>query len=145
MGNNIGSVAEARVPESIADLLPPVDEDIAADKALLAKLIGRDGKLKVDLSLPKQYELEAAAEQLVNCLTGYQQASVGWRSARNSGDNAKAQKIFTEMNYQQLTAAIIQAEHPGVKKIADDIAVFRVADVKRARKARQPQQEEASR
>jgi len=133
MQNKEEEKAVAEKVKKFSDLLPK-SEDESDDEALIAKLIGADGKLKVDLSLPKAYHEEIMAEQLVDALTNYEQTRQAYRGARNSGDNEKSGQLFKSMNYFRLLAAIIEAEHPTVKRIADGIMVGRVKVVEAARK-----------
>ena len=133
MQNKEEEKAVAEKVKKFSDLLLSNEEE-TGDEALLAKLVGADGKLKVDLSLPKDYHGEIMAEQLVEALTAYEQTRQAYRGARNSGDNDKSGQLFKAMNYFRLLAAIIQAEHPSAKKIADDIMVRKVKAVEAARK-----------
>lgn len=106
------------------------DEETAEDKALLAELLDDEGKLKVDMSLPEQYELEVIAQQLLGHLTSYTQNGKAYVAARNSGDHAKRQQIWTQMQYNQLTAAIIQRAYPKAKALADELAVLQARQAK---------------
>ena len=123
---------EETKPKKIADLLPK-DEDELDDAELLAKLTDKDGKLKVDTSLPVDFELEIMAQQVLENTTAYATTRQQWRSARNSGDNSKAQQLFKQMNYHQLTVAVLLAEFPKAKKIADEIGRARVKQAQQNR------------
>lgn len=123
----------SRKPQRLLDLLPQ-DEMAADEQELLAKLTGADGKLKVDLSMPGDYEVEVQAAQLAEHLTAYAQNRQAWRSARSSGDQARAQQLFAASNYNQLCAAIIQSEFPKARAAADEIMAVRAIAAKEQRK-----------
>lgn len=124
---------EHRKPTTLKELLPQ-DEMAADEQALLAKLTGADGKLKVDLSMPDDYEVEVQAAQLAEHLTAYSQNRQAWRSARSSGDQGKAQQLFAASNYNQLCAAIIQSEFPAARKVAEEIMAVRAKATKEQRR-----------
>lgn len=129
-----GSPGDDKKPTTVAELLPQEDE-VVDDAELFAKLVGADGKLKVDTSLPAEYELEVQAAMSLEHLSAYQQTRQQWRSARNQADHQRAQKLFQEMNFHQLTAAIIQAEYPAVKNLTSELARTKVAQMKQQREA----------
>jgi hypothetical protein len=105
----------------LADFLPK--EDDAADEAeLIAKLIGPDSKLIVDTSLPKDFEIEIMAQLLVDHLVSFKQTKAAWRAARNGADHQRATQLWQQLQYNQLTAALIQAEYPEAKAIAQQLA-----------------------
>ena len=110
---------------------------------LIGKLIGEDGKIKVDTTLPKELEIEVMANMLVDHLISFRQTKEAWRSARNSSDHARSQQLFQQMQYNQLTAAIIQAEYPEAKAIAEEIAISRAYQAKRERNILKTQMENA--
>ena len=123
-----------KAPQSVDDLLPQ-DEDDQDDSEILAALTSDDGKLKVDLDLPFEYQEEVMASQLLEQLTSYQQARQTWRAARNQSDRKRQQDAFGAMKNFQLTAALIQHDFPQAKRIADEIATFRAKSLKDAREA----------
>jgi hypothetical protein len=119
---------EEKKAKTIMELLPQ-EEEAEDAKALLAKLVDADGKLKADTSLPAEYQIEVMAELLLDHLTSYHQTRQAWRAAKNSGDHSKSQQLFQQMNYNQLTIAIIQAEFPVAKALSDSIAKARMKEL----------------
>lgn len=115
--------------KTIADLLPKSPEE-ADNTALLAKLTGEDGKLRVDLSMPDGYHDDIMATQMIENLTAYEQNRQAWRAARNQGNNGRSTQLFEQMNYHQLVVAIIQAEYPNAKIIADAMMEVRARGAK---------------
>ena len=113
-------------PKSISELLDAEkgEDEVGLDPAILER---------VDLVLPPEFMLEAMAEELLEHTATYHKAKAANKSARNSGDHAKAEQMFRLMAYSRLAAAIIQAENPGVKAIADQIAEFRAKRIKDTR------------
>ncbi len=124
---------EPKKPTRLTDLLPQ-DEDTLDEQTLVAKLTGEDGKLKVNLSMPDDYRDEVMGAQLAEHLAAYAQNKQAWRSARSSGDQAKAKQLFAAMNYSQLCAAIIQSEYPAARKVADEIMAVRAKGAQESRK-----------
>jgi len=118
--------------KTLVDFLPK-GEDQEDDEALLATLIGEDGKLKVDDSLPPEYELELMAGQMLEHIAAYKQARQNMRSARNAGNHSQAESFLKQMNFNRTTAAIIQSEFPKAKAIADEIARIRVKQMQTQR------------
>jgi hypothetical protein len=114
--------------KTIAELMP-TEEEAEDSKGLVAKLIDSSGKLICDTTMPPEYQLEIMAELLLDHLTSYQQTRQAWRAAKNSGDHQKGTQLFQQMNYNQLTAAIIQAEYPAAKAITDNIAKARIKEL----------------
>ena len=113
------------------------DETTLEDEQLLAELMDAEGKLKVDMSLPAAYELEVMAQQLLAHLASYHQSEAAWKAARNTGDNAKAKQLFDQLQYNRLTAAIIQRAYPEAKAMADQIAEVNAGELQKSRKAKQ--------
>lgn len=118
---------------TIADLLPP-DEEVVEDGDLYAQLVGKDGKLKVDLSMPDDFLVDIAAGQMVEHMVSYEQSRQVWRSSRNQGNHAKAKQLFEQMQFNQLTVAIIQAQYPEAKKLADELMSVRAKQAQSQRK-----------
>ena len=119
--------------EETTEVKPPTFNDILLknefeeeNAELLKKVMDKNGKLVVDTSLPNAFELEIMGNQLLEVISLYNSTKQAQKSARNSGDHAKADQLFKTMKDAQLLAAIIQAEFPGAKKIADEIALVRV-------------------
>jgi hypothetical protein len=75
------------------------------------------------------------AQLLVDHLSGYHQNKQAWKSARNLGNHQRAQQLFEQMKYNQLTVAMIQSDYPGVKTIADEIMAIRAKETKERRKS----------
>ena len=119
--------------QRIGDFLPQ-DEDTADDLALVGQLISADGKIKADLDVPKEFEVEIMAEQMVDHLVLYKQSKQNWRAARNLGERSRAQQLYSQMNMSQLAIAIIQNDYPKAKQFANEIMELRA---RRARKNRQ--------
>ena len=119
--------------KTIASLLPP-DEDAAEDEKLYAQLLGKDGKLKVDMAVPDEFMVDIMASQMVEHIVSYEQSRQVWRSLRNQGNNTKAAQSFEQMQFNQLTIAIIQAQHPGAKKLADEMMEVRAKQAQASRK-----------
>ncbi len=94
------------------------------DAALAAELLDEEGNIKVDLSLPAEFELDIMAGQLLQHLTSYKQLYHARRAARGSGDHVQAEKLGKQMQYNQLTAAVIQRAYPKAKKLADTLAII---------------------
>lgn len=118
---------------NLQEALEKGDEE-ADDALLVAELLDDEGKLKVDLSLPEVYELDIMAQQLLGHITSYKQNKEAWRAARNSSDRAKAQQIFTQMRFNELTAAIIQRAYPKAKALADELALINARTTQANRK-----------
>ena len=87
------------------------------------------------LSLVPSFETEVMAQELLEHLSNYHRALVGVKSARSSGDHAKADQLYRLMAYSRLAAAIIQSDHPGIKTIADEIGEVRAQQAKMQRAA----------
>jgi len=98
------------------------EEETAEDALLLAELLDEKGNLKVDLSLPDDYELEVMAQQLLAHITSYAQNKKAYLAAKNSGDQARRTQLWQQLQYNQLTAAIIQKSYPKAKRVADELA-----------------------
>ena len=118
---------------TIAELLPQ-DEESVEDEELYAKLVGEDGKLKVDLSMPHDFLADIMASQMVEHMVSYEQSRQAWRSSRNQGNHAKAKQLFEQMQFNQLTIAIIQAQYPEAKVLADELMEVRAKQVRTQRK-----------
>jgi len=118
---------------TVADLLPP-DEEVVEDEKLYAQLVGEDGKLKVDLSIPDDFMVDIMASQMVEQMVSYEQSRQVWRSSRNQGNHAKAKQLFEQMQFNQLTVAIIQAQYPTAKKLADELMSVRAKQAQSQRK-----------
>ncbi len=112
---------EAKKITSLKDALSGQDTTEQDDAALVAALLDDKGNLKVDTSLPAEYELEVMAKQLLDHLAAYAQNKQAWRAARNSNDHARAKSLFDQMQFNQLTAAIIQHSYPRAKALADEL------------------------
>ena len=115
----------ANEAKSLQELLGG-DGDATLDPAILAA---------TDLTLPDAFRLEALAEEMLEHLTTYHKAKAATTSARHSGDNQRATQMFQLQAYSRLAVAIIQNENPGVKAIADQIALSRAKRVKEQRAA----------
>ena len=113
---------EAKKFASLKDALSR-EEETAEDTALLAELLDADGKLRVDTSLPEEYELEVIAQQLLAHLTSYHQNREAYRAARNT-DQGRRTQIWNQMQFNQLTAALIQKAYPKAKALADQLATI---------------------
>ncbi len=116
-------------PLSIQDLLnadKAEDEELDLDPAILKA---------ADLGLPQEFKIEAMAEELLEHISSYHKAKAANQAARHSGDHVKAEQMYRLMAFSRLAAAIIQAENPGVKAIADDIGFFRAKRVREQRDA----------
>ena len=123
---------EEKDKPTIASLLPP-DEDKVEDEKLYAQLVGPDGKLKVDMGMPQDYLVDIMAAQMVDHMTAFEQAQQVWKSSRNQGNHAKAAQNFEQMQFSQLTVAIIQAQYPGAKKLAQEIMKVRAQQAQSGR------------
>ena len=86
-----------------------------------------------DLSLSQEFELEILADELLGVLGTYKRASYGRKSARNLGDTQRAQQMAQLERYSRLTAAMMMADYPGLKNIADEIATARAREAQRRR------------
>ena len=124
---------EAKKLKSLRDALGS-DGDTQDDALLLATLLDDKGELKVDLSLPQEYELEVMADQLLAHLGSYRQNWQAWRAARNTGDHANAKRLFDQMQFNKLTSAIIQASYPRAKALADELGQIRAKTARDNRK-----------
>ncbi len=120
---------EAKKFKSLQEALSK-EEETTEDTELLAELLDAEGKLKVDTSLPEDYELEIMAEQLLAHLASYHQNKETYRAARNSGDQGRKTQIWNQMQFNQLTAALIQRAYPKAKARADELAMFRLTEAK---------------
>ena len=129
---NEGVAKAVKKPTSIAELLPK-DEQEEEDAELFLELMGPDGKLLLDETLPIEFELEIMANQALEAITQVKQLNQTWRAARNAGDNAKAKQVFDQMNANKVLAAIIQIEFPDCKPIIAELAAIRVKQAHKAR------------
>ena len=89
----------------------------------------------VDLSLPDTFQEEAMGAELLEHITIYHRAMASNKAARHSGDQGKAEQMFRLASFSRLAAAIIQAEHPGAKAVADEMAKYRVMRARAERQA----------
>ena len=129
----------SEISASLKDLLPHSEEE-EDNLALLTKL-RRDGeKLKVDLSIPSTFEVDIMASMMIDHLQAYHTNRQAWRAARNGPDHSLATRLFQQMNYNQLTIAILQAEYPDAKVLADEIMKVRAAVAKAQRQQTLQQQ-----
>jgi len=119
--------------KKIVNLLPK-DEEVAEDEQLYSDLVDGEGKLKVDLSMPEEFVLDVMAGQMVEHLVSYQQSMQAWKSARNQDNHARAKQFFEQMQFNQLTIAIIQAKYPKAKQLADELMEVRAKQAQNARK-----------
>ena len=126
-------MTEKETKKTIADLLPQ-DEETVEDEELYAQLADEDGKLKVDLSMPEDFLVDIMASQMVEHMVSYEQSRQAWRSSRNQGNNAKAKQFFEQMQFNQLTVAMIQAQYPKAKKLADELMSVRAKQAQGQRK-----------
>ena len=124
--------SEDKKPTSIAELLPRSEQE-DEDNELFLKLMGPDGKLLLDESLPAEFELEIMANQALEAIAQVKQLNQTWRASRNSGDHAKAKIVFDQMNANKVLAAIIQVEFPKCKPIVAQLAEIRVKQAHKAR------------
>lgn len=126
--NGEETITTEEKPKTISQLLDEGKEDgeEEIDPAILDK---------VDLTLPKEYVLETMAEELVSHLSAYATAKTGWRTARAAGEHAKAEQFYKQMSFSRLASALIQSEYPGVKKLADKLALYRKRTVEKQREA----------
>ena len=124
--------SKVKKPTSIAQLLPKSEQE-EDDEQLFLKLMGPDGKLLLDETLPKEFELEIMATQALEAISQVKQLTQTWRAARNSGDHARAKTVFEQMNANKVLAAIIQVEYPGCKAIIVELAEIRVKQAHKAR------------
>ena len=127
--------------QSLIEAIGKEDGTAEDDALLVAELLDEKGQIIVDLSLPEEYELDIMAQQLLAHLTSYKQNYQAWRAARNTEDHAQAQKLFNQMRYNQLTAAIIQRSYPKAKVLTDEIALVQIKNVKANRKAQLDKEE----
>ena len=132
--------AEPKKPKTIADLFPS-DDDEEGESTLLAKLIGEDGKLKVDTETPPKFEIDIMASMMVDQLVSFKQTQKSWRSARNLGDNAHAKQLFEQWRFNQLTIALIQADFPKAKELANQMMNLRADNAEKQRESALTQEE----
>ncbi len=123
---------EVKKPTSIAELLPKSEQE-EEDAELFLKLMGPDGKLLLDETLPPEFELEIMATQALEAISQVKQLNQTWRASRNSGDHARAKQVFEQMNANKVLAAIIQVEFPECKPIIAELAEIRVKQAHKAR------------
>ena len=132
---------EGKKPQSFREALPKEEEAIN-DEALRAELLDKDGNLIVDLSLPPEYELELKAQQLLAHLTAYAQNEQAYKAARARGDDARRTQLWSQMQFNQLTAAIIQRAYPKAKARADELAMIQLTEAKMKQRQLMAQGEE---
>lgn len=101
---------------------------------IAAKLLDDKGKIKLDDALPPEYELDLMATLLLDHISSYRQNRQAWRAARTSGDHRRSKELFEAMNFNRLTAAIIQYDFPKAKALADTIAEAKVKQVQENRR-----------
>lgn len=97
---------------------------------------------KADLTLPPEFQLDSMAAEMVEHLANYHKANAGRKAARAQGDGARAEQLFKLMSYSKLAAAYIQQLFPGIKKVANEIALSRAIQAKRARQLLLSEQED---
>jgi len=106
------------------------EEESDEDAKIIAELLDEKGNLMVDLSLPEEYELEIMAQTLLGHITQYAQTKQAYLAAKNSGDHQKRQQLWQQMQYNQLTAAIIQKAYPKAKALVDKLATLQARQAK---------------
>lgn len=123
------------MPEGTAEQVEQFDVKALLEEmgAEAADVIPADIVRKADLSLPGEYRLDILAQELLSILTGYHKAEVAYRAAKNSGDRAETERLVRMTIRLRLTAALIMAENPGVKALADEFATLQAAAAKRNR------------
>ncbi len=90
---------------------------------------------KVDLSLPETFDDDIMGSELLDHLSNFHKAKVGMKAARHSGDHPKAEQLGKLMSYSRLAAAIIQAQNPRAKALADELATVRAKLAKAQRQS----------
>lgn len=118
----------------LSDLLGK-DEDTTEDAELVASLLNEKGDLKVDTSLPKELETEVMAQMLIDHIISFRQTRQAWIAAKQTADHARRQQLFQQMQYNQLTIAIIQHQYPEAKPIAELVARQRARTLQDARRS----------
>jgi len=118
--------------KKLSELMAKEEDD--QDAGLVAELIGEDGQLKVDLAIPAELETEVMAQMIVDHLISYVQTKAAYRSARNTADHARAKQLFEQMQYNQLTVAIIQHDYPQAKPLAEAIGKARAKEAEAKRR-----------
>lgn len=134
-GEKVETEVKEVKPKSLKDLLSKPDETEQDDIALAAALLDENGKLKVDISLPQEYELDIMAKMLLDHLGAYHQAHQAWRAARNGQDKVRTTQLFEQWNFNQAAAAIIQHEFPKAKALADEMGGLLAKAAQASRKA----------
>jgi len=138
---NRKSTEEGKEPSVLDKFLnDPEDTD---DANQLASLLDPEtGEIKGDFSMPKEFEVEIMAQQMVDHLTTYKQLKKAYIAAKNQGDHKRRGELFQQMRFSQVTVAMIQFEFPAAKEIADEIMQVRVAEVRRNRESALPDDED---
>ena len=128
------SISEESQPTKVESKPKSISELLEADRGDDLGDVSPAVLEKVDVRLPKDFQLEVMADELLAHLSNFHKATAAWKSARNQGDHAKAEQMFRLRSYCKLAAAIIQDEYEGVRAVAEQLAAFRV---KRARAERE--------
>ncbi len=121
--------AKKKTVEEILAAKEETEEEFIDPKLLVTD----DGKLKVDLVAPKEFEYEIMAEAMVEHQVSYKQCLVRCQAARGRGENAKAEELARQYSIDRLAIAMIQAKYPGIQAVADSIMKSRAKQVSEAR------------
>lgn len=118
----------------LTDLLKEIDSDLKDDGAL-ATLVDTEGRITADLTMPDAFRLDIAADTMIQHLVSYEQSRQAWRVARAQGNGAKAEQFFAQWKFNQLSIALLQSEHPGIKAVADELMRAKAIEARRLRKS----------
>ncbi len=89
----------------------------------------------VDMTLPKEYEAELMASEMLAHLQNYKQAKAAYQAARNLGQHDRAEQLSKQVTFSRLAVALIQSQYPEAKAIADQLALANVKRAETTRKA----------
>lgn len=88
---------------------------------------------KLDDSLPKEYEDEILASELLDNLSVYHRSEKARKAARHQGDHKKAEELGKQAAICRTAAALIQYEHPGTIPIYKELARAKAIQSRKSR------------
>lgn len=121
------------------EVMKALEEEVAEvnweDQPIDPKMI-EDFDATLGDHLPKEFELDIFASELLMYLTEYHKARLATRIARSNGDNARATELWKTAVHCRNCAALIQSQFgKPVIDLKDTLAKFRAKQAATQRKA----------
>ena len=108
----------------------PVSEELdAAELKIIAALEN------IDDSLPKDYQDEMFAVEVLENLAAYHKSEAARRAARHQGEHDSATKLAKQAAVCRTAAALIQYEHPNTVALYKVLAEVKVMETRQRRQA----------